>query len=175
MASGTILPEVLNHFNIYNRGTKLIGVSGEVELPDFEAITDTIEGSGVLGELEDPVTGQFSSMQITIPFAVLYDSMFSITNTTNPPELTLRGSMQCMDPTTGITDYYPVKVVVRGKAKTTKLGKVVKGKKMEAEVELEIHYISVSINNKNVVTLDKLNFKYIVNGVDLMAKIRSQC
>jgi hypothetical protein len=65
--------------------------------------------------------------------------------------------------------------VVRGKAKTTKLGKVVKGKKMEAEVELEIHYISVSINNKNVVTLDKLNFKYIVNGVDLMAKIRSQC
>ena len=173
--ANAILPEVLNHFNIYDSGAKLVGVSGEVELPDFEAITDTIEGSGVLGELEDPVTGQFSSMQIKIPFAVLYDSMFKILNTTKPPTLTIRGSMQCIDPSTGVTDYYPVKVVVRGKAKTTKLGKIVKGKKMEAEVELEIHYISVDINNKNVVTLDKLNFKYSINGVDLMAKIRSQC
>ena len=96
-----LLPEVLNNFNIYNdSGNKLIGVSGEVELPELEAITDTLEGCGVLGEIEDPVTGQFSSATIKIPFAVLYESLFSIMNTTKPPQLTLRASMQCMDPTT---------------------------------------------------------------------------
>lgn len=143
----SIIPEVLNHFNIYNGANALVGVSGEVELPELEAITDTVEGTGVLGEIEDPVTGQFSSATIKIPFAVLYSDMFSIVNTTEPPLLTLRGSMQCTDPKTGATGYYPIRVVVRGKAKTTTLGKVAKGKKMESEVELEILYIKVEINN----------------------------
>ena len=124
----SIIPEVLNHFNIYNGANALVGVSGEVELPELEAITDTVEGTGVLGEIEDPVTGQFSSATIKIPFAVLYSDMFSIVNTTEPPLLTLRGSMQCTDPKTGATGYYPIRVVVRGKAKTTTLGKVAKGK-----------------------------------------------
>ena len=171
-----VIPEVLNHFNVYNDSAKkLIGISGELELPEMEAITDTLEGSGVLGEIEDPVTGQFSSMKMKIPFAVLYEDMFSIMNTTKPPQLTLRASMQCMDPSTGETGYYPVKIVVRGKASTSIMGKVVKGKKMEPEVELEILYIKIQINNKTVLELDKLNFKYVLNGVDMLAKIRSQC
>ncbi len=170
-----LIPEVLNHFNIYNDAKKLIGISGEVELPEMEAITDTLEGTGLLGEVEDPVTGQFSSMKIKIPFAVLYEDMFSIMDTTKPPQLTLRGSMQCMDPTTGQTGYYPIKVVIRGKASNSNLGKAVKGKKMEPEVELEILYIKIQINNKTVLELDKLNFKFVLNGKDMLAQIRKQC
>ena len=171
-----VIPEVLNHFNVYNDSAKkLIGISGELGLPEMEAITDTLEGSGVLGEIEDPVTGQFSSMKMKIPFAVLYEDMFSIMNTTKPPQLTLRASMQCMDPSTGETGYYPVKIVVRGKPSTSNMGKAVKGKKMEPEVELEMLYIKIQINNKTVLELDKLNFKYVLNGVDMLAKIRSQC
>ena len=49
MAAGLIIPELLNHYNVYNDAQKLIGISGDVELPDFEAITETIEGAGVLG------------------------------------------------------------------------------------------------------------------------------
>ena len=156
----SIIPEVLNHFNIYNGANALVGVSGEVELPELEAITDTVEGT---------------SATIKSPFAVLYSDMFSIVNTTEPPLLTLRGSMQCTDPKTGATGYYPIRVVVRGKAKTTTLGKVAKGKKMESEVELEILYIKVEINNAVVLELDKLNFVFVLNGKDMLAQIRSQC
>jgi phage tail tube protein FII len=46
MAAGLIIPELLNHYNVYNDAQKLIGISGDVELPDFEAITETIEGAG---------------------------------------------------------------------------------------------------------------------------------
>lgn len=67
------------------------------------------------------------------------------------------------------------RVVVRGKAKTTTLGKVAKGKKMESEVELEILYIKVEINNAVVLELDKLNFVFVLNGKDMLAQIRSQC
>ena len=169
-----ILPEVINHYNVYNDANRVVGISGEVELPELEAITDTIEGAGILGEIEDPVTGQFSSIKVKIPFAVLYEDLFSLMNTTKTPQLTLRGSMQCMDPTTGATDYYPVKIVIRGKASTTSLGKLAKGKKGEPEIELEVFYLKILINNKTMLELDKLNFKFVLNGVDMLAKIRSQ-
>lgn len=96
-------------------------------------------------------------------------------DTTNPPQLTLRGSMQVMNSSTGGTDYVPVKIVVRGKATTSSLGKLVKGKKGEPEIELEILYIKVMINNRTTLELDKLNFKFAINGKDMLAKIRSQC
>ena len=49
-----IIPEVLNHYNVYDdRANKLIGVSGEIELPELEALNDTVEGAGVLGEIEE--------------------------------------------------------------------------------------------------------------------------
>lgn len=175
MAVGLIIPELLNHYNVYNDANKLVGVSGDVELPDFEAITETIEGAGVLGEIEAAATGQFSSMIIKIPFSVLYEDMFTLVNSATGVNVTLRGSAQFMDPTTGITDHYPVKVVVRGKCKKYSLGKMTKGKKMDPSVELEILYIKIDVNNKPVVELDKANFKYAVNGVDLLEKIRSQC
>ena len=33
MAAGLIIPELLNHYNVYNDAQKLIGISGDVELP----------------------------------------------------------------------------------------------------------------------------------------------
>ncbi len=170
------IPEVVNHFNVYDeRAQKLVGRSGEVSLPDLDAITETIEGGGVLGEVEDPVTGHFSSIKMTIPFTNLYAPISGLMNTTKPTQLTLRGSMQCMDPTTGETGYYPIKIVVRGKASSTKLGKLENGKKMEPEIELELLYIQVMIDNVKVIELDKLNFIYILNGVDMLAEIKRQC
>jgi len=171
-----IIPEVINNYNIYDdKARKMIGISGEVELPELEAITDTVEAAGILGEVEDPVTGQFASAKIKIPFSNLYEDIFNLMDTTNPPQLTLRGSMQVMNSATGGTDYVPVKIVVRGKATTSSLGKVVKGKKGEPEIELEILYLKVMINNKTTLELDKLNSVFAVNGKDMLAKVRSQC
>ena len=171
-----IIPEVINNYNVYDeKAKKLIGISGEVELPELEAITDTIEAAGVLGEVEDAVTGQFSSAKIKIPFSNLFTDLFSLMDTTKPPQLTLRGSMQVMNSGTGGTDYIPVKIVVRGKATTSSLGKFSKGKKGEPKIEMEILYLKVMINNKTTLELDKLNFKFILNGRDMLSKIRSQC
>lgn len=171
-----IIPEVINNYNIYDdKARKMIGISGEVELPELEAITDTVEAAGILGEVEDPVTGQFASAKIKIPFSNLYEDIFNLMDTTNPPQLTLRGSMQVMNSATGGTDYVSVKIVVRGKATTSSLGKFVKGKKGEPEIELEILYLKVMIDNKTTLELDKLNSVFAVNGKDMLAKVRSQC
>ena len=172
------IPEVINHFNVYNdsdNSSKLVGRSGEVTLPDLDAITETIEGGGVLGEVEDPITGHFSSIKMTIPFTNLYVPVSKLMNTTKSVQLSLRGSMQCLQPDTAETGYYPIKITIKGKASSTKLGKLENGKKMEPEVELEVLYIKVVIDNVTVIELDKLNFKYVLNNVDMLADIQKHC
>ena len=169
------LPEVINNYNVYDdRANRLIGVSGEVELPNFEAMTETISGAGILGEYDGPVTGHFSSMSIKIPFSNLWMNLYDLMNTTTPPQLTLRGSMQVTDTDTNVTDYEPVKIVLRGQCKVAESGKVDVGKKMESSIEMEIAYIRIQVAGVDLVELDKLNFKFLLNGVDMMAKVRSQ-
>ena len=168
---GNMVPELINAHNVYLSG-RLLGVSGEVELPELEAMTETIEAAGVLGEVETPATGHFSSAKVKIPFAILHEDVFKLVDTTKALELTLRGSEQFMDRKTGNTEDIPVKIVIRGKATTNTLGTLAKGKKGEPEIEIETLYIKVDVNNSTVLELDKLNFKFVVNGKDLMAKIR---
>ena len=168
------LPEVLNHFNVYEDGDVLVGQDADIELPEFTAITDTLSGSGILGEIEDPVTGQYESATMTIKWAVINKDYFRIIDPTRPKTMTSRGSVQMMDTSTGETDYKPIKIVVRGKAKNIALGKFEKGKKMENEVEIEIMYIKVTSDKTTLLELDKLNFKFVLNGEDKLAKIRAQ-
>ena len=167
-----MIPELVNAYNVYLSG-KVLGVSGECELPELEALTETIEAAGVLGEIEAPATGHFGSTKIKIPFAILHEDVFALMDTTKALELTLRGSEQFLDKRTGDTRDIPVKIVIRGKATTNTLGTFAKGKKGEPEIEIEAFYLKVDVDNKNVVELDKLNFVYIVNGKDLMASIRA--
>ena len=38
---GNMVPEIINAYNVYLSG-KVLGVSGEVELPELEAMTETV-------------------------------------------------------------------------------------------------------------------------------------
>ena len=45
---------------------------------------------------------------------------------------------------------------------------------MECETEIEIMYIKVVVDREVLIELDKLNFVYVLNGVDMLEKIRAQ-
>ena len=174
MALGNVMPELINNYQIFNDVNRLLGISGEIELPSLEAITETLDVAGSLGELEVPATGQYKSIKLKIPFAILYGDIFDITNTTEAVKFTLRASEQFSDPQTYSTDYYEVKIVVRGKPTKLTLGKLAKGKKGEPAVELEIYYIKIVIDGVTQLELDKMGFKYVLHGVDMLKKIRKQ-
>lgn len=172
-----MIPELINNYQVFNDTVKthrLLGVSGEVELPSLEAITDTMTAAGILGECEAPATGQYSSMKIKLVFAVLHDDIFQLADTTQAVALTLRASEQFSDKKTYGTDYFPVKIVIRGKAITINNGKLVNGKKGEPEIEIGIYYYKIVIDGVTELELDKLNFKFVLHGVDMLAKIREQ-
>ena len=52
------VPEKLINFRVYLDGNNLIGVA-DVELPSIEAMTETVKGAGIAGEIDSPTLGHF--------------------------------------------------------------------------------------------------------------------
>ena len=167
------IPEVIHDFNIYNTGSKIIGLTGEVSLPDFEAMTETISGAGILGEIETTIAGRYGSMEQEIPFRCIDDDYFKLIDPTTPAELTLRGAIQYNRRTDGATDYMGMRVVFRGRCKKISIGTVKQGGPMDSSVTMELTYILVEMDGKPKIELDKVNGQFKVNGVDLLAKVKS--
>lgn len=164
----------INAYNVYNAGKRLIGVSDEVTLPDFEALSETISGPGFLGEIDEPLLGHFGASEVEIPFRTLSDEMFGLLAAGNAVDLTLRMSTQAIDEATLATDFLPSRVAIRGKSKGFTGGKVKQGEGTGSSVKVEVFYVLIEYNSKKSFELDKLNFVYKVNGVDLLAKVRKQ-
>jgi len=67
------VPGLTEQFNVYvDGGQRLLGLA-EVTLPSLEALTETIKGAGLMGELEIVSLGQFSALTFTMSFRSLLD------------------------------------------------------------------------------------------------------
>ena len=172
MGSTANIPEIINNFNAYNNGNVLIGVTGAVTLPTFDAITETISGAGILGEYETGVVGHYGSMSQEVPFRVLDNDIFSLMDPSSLVDLTFRMSAQSTVKATGAIDYKGMRVVERGRLKGFNPGSLENGKQMNASVTLELLYILVEIDGKTMLEYDKLNAVFKVNGKDLLEKVR---
>ncbi len=168
------IPSKINMFNVYKDGSTLVGLSGEVTLPNFEALSETISGPGILGELDDPTIGHFGAQELEVPFRNITEDTFGLMNPGDDVNITLRGAIQVTS-NTGTVDYVGMRVVVRGKCKAFTPGTVKQGGAMGASVKLELSYNLIELDGNPMVELDKLNSVYKINGVDILEKARSLC
>lgn len=168
------IPTKINMFNVYRNGVTLVGISDEVTLPEFEALSETISGPGFFGEIDDPTIGHFGSQEFEIPFRTITDDTFKLMNPGSQVNITLRGSIQ-VTTTGGGVDYVGMRVVVRGKCKSFTGGSVKQGAAMGSSIKIALTYIRIDLNGENRIELDKLNGVYKINGVDVMEKARSLC
>jgi len=159
------IPEVIHDFNLYLSGNKLVGVTGEVAIPDFESLTETISGAGILGEIETVVAGRFGSMTQEIPFRVANADLFKMVDPTTPLELTLRGAIQYNIVANGAVDYVGMRVVFRGRTKKLAIGTVKQGGPMDSSIGLELTYVLIELDGETKVELDKINGVYKVNKI----------
>ena len=63
--SNNVVPEKLINFRAYNDGNDLLGVT-DVQLPSLDAMTETVKGAGIAGEVDSPVLGHFGSMETVL-------------------------------------------------------------------------------------------------------------
>ena len=166
------IPEVINDFNLYLSGGKLGGTTGEVSLPDFEPITSTTSGNGILGEYEAIVLGHFGSMEQEIPFRCINEDYFKMVSPSKSIELTLRGAIQQSERDTMSEGEVGMRVVMSGRPKTFAIGTVKQREGMDSKITPELTRIIVELDGKERVALDKFNSVYRINGVDILAKTR---
>lgn len=166
-----VIPERLNDFRVYLDGsTDLQGVA-DIELPSFEALTETVSGAGFLGELETPTIGHFGSMKLTLNWRTVTKDFFKLLRQRSQ-RLDCRGAFQEYDAASGSHRIRRVRVVVQGLPTTVSPGSFEKNATSDGSTEIEVVYIKIDIDGEAAVELDKLNYKFVVDGVDYMADVR---
>lgn len=168
----SLIPEKLTQFKVYGGASlnELFG-SSDVELPSFEAMTETISGAGIAGEYESPVPGHFGSQTVKIKWRTITTAALGLLAPVMHV-LDIRGSIQIQDTSSGALTSQAVRVALRGQIKSKNLGKLEPGKMMEAESEIEIAKIEIAMGGIPVIELDKFNSVFKVNGVDYLRQVR---
>ncbi len=169
------IPHAINRFNMYKSGNRLVGVTEEVALPEVKYLSDTLEGAGFGGSMDMPIIGLTEGMQMTIPYMALSEETFDVLDPTEPANLTLRGALQLADKSTGKIDFVSIAITVRGVVKEFKPGSIKAGAKMGSSVTLELSYYKIELDKKVMYEIDKLNSIFIVNGHDVLEKVRNMC
>lgn len=164
------VPEKLINFRVYEDGVDLLGIA-DVELPSLEAMTETVKGAGIAGEVESPALGHYGSMTCKINWRTVVKPTAHLA-APRAHNLDFRGASQVYDAATGEYRVQALKVTVRCTPKTTEFGKLDVGTTSDASNEFEVFYLKVSIDGRTIVEIDKYNYICIINGVDYMRKVR---
>ncbi len=165
------VPEKLTSFRVYRDGDDLIGIA-DVTLPSLEAMTETVKGAGIAGEIDSPVMGHFGSMELVLNWRTLEESNVNLASPTGVA-LDLRGAQQVYDSSAATFVIRPIKCVVRGVPKKTDLGKLDIGATTDTSNTIEVNYLKITIDGEDLVEIDKYNFICTIGDTDYMADIKS--
>lgn len=168
------IPTKINNYNVYNEGERLLGVGEELPLPDFEMLSDTVSGAGILGEVDDPTVGQFKNQEMEIPFRVMDQEAVDLLDPTKATQLTIRGATQ-VTTRSGDIEFRQIRVVVKGRGGSLSVGKLKRGGTMDTSVKLTVIYVLIEVDGKSLLELGKFTDTYKVNGKDVLAKIKEMC
>ena len=168
---GNEIQELISQYNLYNADDKLVGMS-TITLPTLDPVTETISGAGILGEYETSAPGAFGSIEMEIPFRCFNKDAAKLLDAEGTM-LFLRAAIQVRDTATSKVVQKQVKVTISGNSKGCTIGNAESTKQMESSVKLEVLAFKYEYDGKVLMDLDKLNMKYVVNGVDQMAEIRA--
>lgn len=168
-------PHLLNRFNAYKKGKELIGIAGELNLPEVTQLTDSLDGAGVGGNMDLPVIGLIDDMEMEIGFLSLCEDIFSVMDPTEVADLAFNGAIQGMDSGTGAIGFKELSISVRGVVKKFTPGSIKSGAKMGSSVTLGLNYYKIVLGGKTMLEIDKLNGVYVINGKDVLKEVRDMC
>ena len=171
MASTNPINEKLVNFRVYNDAKDLLGIA-TVDLPELAAMTDTVSGAGIAGEVDSPVLGHFGAMSVTLHWRTIEAVAMQLAQQ-KAHHLEIRGSMQRYDAGAGVYSTVPVRIVVKGVPKTTSLGSFEPGSTTDTTTELECSYLKIVVGGKELVEVDKFNYIAKFGGADALQSVRS--
>lgn len=165
-----IVPEKSINFAVYLNGEDLLGTA-EGTIPVLESMTSEVRGAGVAGIVETPVIGHFNSTNFTLTWRIITDDFMRLfDHSTNDLELT--AALQQYDAGLGEFKVVPLLVYMKAITKTRTPGNLVVGDLMDTQMEFEVVYMKIYLDNRERIELDKYNYIYKVDGVDQLTDVR---
>ncbi|BAQ11446.1 phage tail tube protein fii [Bacillus sp. OxB-1] len=167
----SIIPEKLNDFRVYvNDSPERKGI-GDLQLPSLDAMTETVSAAGVLGEYESPNIGHLQSMKLTINWTATIDKTMTDFYKQEAVKVDCRLADQKYD--SGKHKFVANRVLVQGHVVKHDFGKAAKGSPYEGSTEIEVLYLKIESDKKVLIEYDRTNYIYMVDGVDVLAGLRT--
>ena len=167
MATGTnSIPERLINYRVYNESNALMGMA-TVDLPELQAMSDTVSGAGIAGEVDSP----YQAMSSTFNWRTIERPALELAKQ-QAHQLEIRGSQQHYDNTTGKITTTPIRVVMRAIPKNFSLGSFEPGSTTDSSTEFEVVYLKIVVDDKEVVEIDKYNFIAKFGDTDMLESVR---
>lgn len=164
------VPEMLRNFRVYEDSYDMIGTA-DVELPTLEALTETIKGAGIAGEISAPVIGHLGSAETKLNWRTVTNRNISLV-APKAHTLDIRGDQQVYDSTAGEYKTCAIKLLVVGIPKNTELGKLEPATTTGTSNTFETNYMKLTIDGKDKLEFDKYNYIFKVDGTDYLSESR---
>jgi len=163
------LPRVLKHFNIFNDGNSYLNEATEITLPQLQRKMEEFQSGGMDMPIKTDMGGEAMTLEFTCG-GLMEDALRQFGSQSHDAVgLRFAGSYQRDDGTATSA----VEVTVRGRHSLIDMGSAKKGDAGAFKVTTELSYYKLAIDNDDVIEVDVLNMKMIVNGTDLMEEHRT--
>lgn len=160
----------LTAYNVFADGIKINDVV-DVKLPDRQAMTVTLSGTGVAGEVTVPLRGKYQSSECSITVGAHVERAYL----TRPGYINLlfKGNIQKIEPISGLAIDVPVSHYVKAMFKNKTGGNLKVGEAMNQEYTFEVIAWEEKHAGVPVFYIDKLNNIYTEAGTagNLIEKI----
>lgn len=167
----TDIPMKVNNFSVFEGSDRLLGVA-KATLPKFTYKKETIEGAGIGGAVDVVIDGHLEAIAFEMDFRSIDSQNCSFTPKVK--DYTLKGSLQLYDGSA--REYKNAALVMEFRMQMQEIdpGSAEVGKGSGAKVKFNVVAVKISIEGKEVRHVDPFAMIDSIDGVDVLAEIRSQ-
>ncbi|NMA36992.1 MAG: phage major tail tube protein [Papillibacter sp.] len=158
-------------FAVYEDSVEFMGIT-RATLPDLTALTQTISGAGIAGNIESVIVGHFEAMTLELSFRNVTNHAIKLAEPRRHT-IDLREVLQTEDTVSGAIETGRQKHIFVVNPKKFAPGSVAPASPNDASGEYAVRYWATYIDGVKVMEIDPINYKCFINGVDYCAGIRA--
>jgi len=162
--------ESIINFAVYEDGVEYLGIA-RATLPDLTALTQSISGAGIAGNVEAVILGHFEAMTLTLNFRSTTEQTIKLSEPRRH-NIDLRVAQQVEDTVAGTVGVKSQKHILVVIPKKDGGGSVAPASPADASGEYAVRYWATYIDGKKVREIDPLNNICFFNGVDYLADVK---
>ncbi|MGD9567521.1 MAG: phage major tail tube protein [Sedimentibacter sp.] len=164
------IDESVINFAVYEDSVEYAGMA-QATLPDLTALTQSISGSGIAGNVEAVILGHFEAMTLGLNFRTTTEQAIKLSEPRRHT-IDLRVAQQVEDTVAGAVVVQAVKHLFVVVPKKDTGGSIAPAAPTDASGEYAVRYWATYINGVKKREIDPLNFIYFVNGVDYLSDVK---